>query len=69
MQHVPCAGGRRRHGEIGPNLDELKPSAERIARAVKQGVGVMPGYSETLTAEQIAKIVSYVARATGADKQ
>ncbi len=67
MCHTLAAAGAA--GEIGPNLDELKPAAERITRAVKQGVGVMPGYSETLTEEQIATLVRYVARATGAARQ
>jgi mono/diheme cytochrome c family protein len=51
--------------EIGPNLDELKPTAEQVAAAVGDGVGVMPAYQETLTEEQIAAVAAYVAEATG----
>jgi mono/diheme cytochrome c family protein len=54
-------------GKIGPSLDELKPDADRVARAVKQGVGVMPPY-ESLTDEQIAVLARYVARVTGGAK-
>jgi sulfite dehydrogenase len=54
-------------GKIGPSLDELKPDADRVARAVKQGVGVMPPY-ESLTDEQIATLARYVARVTGGAK-
>jgi mono/diheme cytochrome c family protein len=62
--HTLAAAGSA--GEIGPNLDELKPPAERVAKAVKEGVGVMPAFAEKLTEEQIATLARYVARATGA---
>jgi cytochrome c6 len=62
--HTMAAAGAA--GEIGPNLDELKPSVERISRAVRQGVGVMPGYRETLSDAQIEALVRYVARSIGA---
>lgn len=62
--HAMAAAGAA--GEIGPNLDELKPTTERIERAVRQGVGVMPGYRETLSEEQIAVLVRYVAQSVGA---
>jgi cytochrome c6 len=55
-------------GRIGPSLDELKPDADRVARAIKQGVGVMPPYEESLTGEQISILSRYVARASGASK-
>ena len=63
--HVLAAAGTS--GRIGPSLDELKPDADRVARAVKQGVGVMPPY-ESLTDEQIAVLARYVARASGGSK-
>ncbi|SEA76166.1 c-type cytochrome [Rubrimonas cliftonensis] len=52
-------------GEIGPSLDELRPDAARVARAVRGGVGVMPAFQETLSEDQIAAIAAYVARAAG----
>ena len=52
-------------GEVGPNLDELKPDAERIARALRNGVGNMPSYRSTLTEEQIQALAAFVARSTG----
>lgn len=55
-------------GKIGPSLDELKPDADRVTRALKQGVGVMPAFEETLTNEQIAMLARYVARVTGGAK-
>lgn len=64
--HVLAAAGTT--GTIGPSLDELKPDADRVARAVKQGVGVMPSFEESLTDEQIAALARYVARASGGSK-
>jgi len=50
-------------GEIGPNLDELKPDEERVSNAVKNGVGTMPPYDEMLSEAEIAAVASYVAEA------
>lgn len=55
-------------GKIGPSLDELKPDVDRVVRALKQGVGVMPAFEESLTEEQIAALARYVARVTGGAK-
>lgn len=54
--------------EIGPNLDELKPDAQRVAAAVKNGLGIMPAFGGSLTEEQIQAVAFYVARASGAEK-
>ncbi|GIX27934.1 MAG: hypothetical protein KatS3mg123_1815 [Burkholderiales bacterium] len=54
--------------EIGPNLDELKPDAQRVAAAVKNGIGIMPAFGGSLTQEQIQAVAFYVARASGASK-
>jgi mono/diheme cytochrome c family protein len=51
--------------EVGPNLDELKPDAERVERALRNGVGNMPSYRSTLTEEQIRALAAFVARSTG----
>lgn len=55
-------------GEIGPNLDELKPSREAVVNAVTGGVGIMPAFEESLSAEQIEAVAAYVATVTGGDK-
>ncbi len=55
-------------GAIGPVLDELKPDAARVEKAVRNGLGVMPAY-KTLTDEQVQSIAHYVATATGGAKQ
>lgn len=54
-------------GAIGPSLDELKPDAERVAKAVKNGIGQMPAFS-TLSEQDIQAIAQYVARTSGAAK-
>jgi mono/diheme cytochrome c family protein len=54
--------------EIGPNLDQLKPDAQRVAAAVRKGIGIMPAFGTSLTEEQIQAVAHYVARASGAEK-
>jgi cytochrome c6 len=51
-------------GKIGPSLDQLKPTEQRVRAAVSDGVGAMPAY-ETLSEEEIAAVARYVATATG----
>ena len=51
-------------GQVGPSLDTLKPSAARVHRAVKNGVGAMPGYGDRLTEAQIDQISKYVEQVT-----
>lgn len=50
-------------GEIGPNLNELQPDRERIINAVTGGVGIMPAFGESLSAEQIEAVATYVEQA------
>jgi mono/diheme cytochrome c family protein len=52
-------------GVIGPDLDQLKPSVEQVAAAVRGGVGVMPSFAESLSDEQIAAVAHYVAQVAG----
>ncbi len=54
-------------GEIGPALDELKPDAVRVEKAIRNGIGQMPA-NTTLSDAQIKLLAQYVARATGAEK-
>jgi cytochrome c6 len=53
-------------GAVGPVLDELKPSAERVAAALRNGIGVMPSYQGSLTEAQILALARYVSTASGA---
>jgi cytochrome c6 len=52
-------------GEVGPSLDELKPSKSQILEAVRTGVGVMPRYTGLLSEEQIEAVAEFVHKSTG----
>lgn len=52
------------NGVIGPALDGMQPDAARVARAVREGVGVMPAMEGALTDAQIADVAAYVAEVT-----
>lgn len=51
-------------GQIGPNLDELSPTADMVKNAVSRGVGVMPAYADSLSSDDIEALVIYVTEAT-----
>jgi cytochrome c6 len=52
-------------GQIGPNLDELKPDADRITRVIRSGMGPMPAFT-ALTDDQVAALARYVSTVTQA---
>jgi cytochrome c6 len=52
-------------GTIGPNLDELQPSADQVEQAVRTGPGAMPSFEDELSDEQIDAVSTYVADAAG----
>ncbi|QLL43998.1 c-type cytochrome [Sulfitobacter pontiacus] len=52
-------------GEIGPNLDDFKPTVEQVRSAVTSGIGIMPGFAETLTDAEIETLSTYVATVAG----
>lgn len=54
--------------EIGPNLDEFKPTVEQVRAAVTSGIGVMPAFADSLTEAQIDTVAEYVAQVTGGDE-
>lgn len=51
-------------GNIGPNLDELKPTREQVVNAVTGGVGIMPAFEESLSEEQIQALADYIVQVT-----
>jgi len=55
-------------GVVGPVLDEIKPDAARVAKALLNGLGNMPSYKAILTEVQITALARYVSRASGAEK-
>ena len=52
-------------GQVGPVLDEIKPDAARVLRAVRAGLGVMPSYAERLSERDMRALAQFVAHATG----
>ena len=48
------------NGDIGPNLNEIKPSFEKIVMTVSNGIGVMPAYEGILTSKEIEAVAIYV---------
>jgi len=51
------------NGAIGPNLDELKPDAARVAAVIRSGMGPMPAFT-ALTDAQVAVLARYVSTVT-----
>jgi len=51
-------------GQIGPDLDELRPDAARVEKAVRNGIGQMPANSN-LSEAQIRLLAKYVAEVAG----
>ncbi len=48
------------NGQIGPNLNEIRPDKMTIMNAVTHGIGVMPAYEGQLTSEEIEAVSYYV---------
>ena len=53
-------------GAVGPILDELKPDAARVSKALHDGLGAMPSFQASLTEAEIDALAHYVSRASGA---
>ena len=51
-------------GQIGPNLDILKPQMEQTILAVTNGIGVMPPWEGILTSEEIEAVAYYIFNST-----
>ena len=51
-------------GEIGPNLDMIKPQIDQIVYAVRNGIGVMPSWEGILTPEEIEAVAYFVFTST-----
>ena len=52
------------NGNIGPNLNVIKPDISRVLMAVKNGIGVMPAYQWQLSDEEIEAVATYVVEST-----
>ena len=52
-------------GQIGPNLDRLRPTYSAVAAKVQQGGGGMPAFKGQLSAQQIKDVAAFVATKAG----
>ena len=62
MCHTLKATGSE--GQIGINLDQLKPSMQQVVSAVTNGIGVMPSFEGTLSSEEIEAVSYFVSTST-----
>ena len=51
-------------GQVGPDLDLLKPTEEMVVSQVTNGGGGMPPFKGTLTEQQIQDVAAYVSSVT-----
>ena len=51
-------------GQIGPNLDMLKPQMPQIIAVVTNGIGLMQAWEGILTYEEIEAVAYYVFNST-----
>ena len=52
-------------GNVGPNLDDAKPSKELVIDRVTNGKGAMPSFADTYSPDEIAAVADYVVASTG----
>ena len=62
MCHTLQAAGSE--GQIGINLDQLKPLMPQVIMAVTNGNGVMPAFEGMLTKEEIEAVSYFVSTST-----
>ena len=61
--HVLDAAGSS--GTVGPNLDESQPPKELVIERVTNGMGAMPAFKDSYSAEQIEAVADYVVANAG----
>ena len=52
-------------GSVGPDLDQVQPSAADVSQIVRSGSGTMPSFSGKLSDAQIAAVASFVSSVAG----
>ena len=52
-------------GQVGPNLDQVRPTYETVRSKVESGGGVMPSFAGKLSAAQIRDVAAFVASRSG----
>jgi cbb3-type cytochrome c oxidase subunit III len=53
------------NGTVGPNLDDAKPSRDKVVTQVTNGGGGMPPFKGTLDPQQIQAVADYVSSVAG----
>ena len=61
--HTLAAAGAA--GNVGPNLDELKPSYDQVLAIVTNGRGAMPAFTGQLSEADIQNVAAYVSESAG----
>jgi mono/diheme cytochrome c family protein len=61
--HTLAAAGST--GTVGPNLDQLKPTAAIVSHQVINGGGGMPAFGSSLSKSQIASVALFVSSVAG----
>ena len=52
------------NGQIGPNLNEIRPDIGRVINSVTNGIGVMPSMLGILSDKEIEAVAYYVSEAS-----
>jgi mono/diheme cytochrome c family protein len=61
--HTLAAAGSS--GQVGPNLDDAKPSSDLVVERVTNGKGPMPSFKGELSEQQIEDVAAYVSENAG----
>ena len=61
--HTLAAAGSS--GQVGPNLDDAKPSSDLVVDRVTNGKGGMPSFKDRLSDAQIQAVADFVAQNAG----
>tara|TARA_B100001123_G_C14617971_1_gene752603 strand:+ start:246 stop:557 length:312 start_codon:yes stop_codon:yes gene_type:complete len=51
-------------GNIGPNLNEIRPDLGRVVNSVTNGIGVMPSFLGILSEDEINAVAYYVSESS-----
>jgi mono/diheme cytochrome c family protein len=51
-------------GNVGPNLDQLKPDFQAVVHQVENGGGAMPSFRGSMSEQQIRDVASFVVAST-----
>ena len=62
MCHTLQSAGSK--GQIGTNLDQLRPLMPQVVSAVTNGIGVMPSFEGMLSVEEIEAVAYFVSTST-----